>query len=73
VDFDSFIITITLSAADATAHIVENPFTPGVLRHQIGISLVLVAFLGACGILATITRLRGFTDMKNSVSPIGRS
>jgi hypothetical protein len=73
VDFDSFIITITLSAADATAHIVENPFTPGVLRHHIGITLVLVAFLGACGILATITRLRGFTDMKNSVSPIRRS
>lgn len=50
-----FIITITLSAADATAHIVENPFTPGVLRHQIGVTLVLVAMLG--GIF-----LRGFKE-----------
>ena len=42
-----FIITITLSAADATAHIVENPLVPSSLHHQvIGITLVLVALLG---------------------------
>ncbi|MBA3471620.1 MAG: APC family permease [Rubrobacter sp.] len=43
-----FIITITLSAADATAHIVENPFVSELLNGQeIAVTLVLVGLLGA--------------------------
>ena len=43
-----FIITITLSAADATAHLVENPYVPGFIHgHNVGATLVLVALLGA--------------------------
>lgn len=42
-----FIITITLSAADATAHVIENPYTPHFLTHRITITLALVALLGA--------------------------
>jgi hypothetical protein len=42
-----FVITITLSAADATAHIVENPLVPAWLDHQLIVTLVLVAALGA--------------------------
>ncbi len=42
-----FIITITLSAADGTAHLLENPFMPSWMHHQMGLTLVLLAVLGA--------------------------
>jgi hypothetical protein len=43
-----FIITITLSAADATAHLIENPFAPQFFQGQgMIITLVLVSLLGA--------------------------
>ena len=46
----SFIITITLSAADATAHIIENPFVEHNLKflhHEVIVTLILIGFLGA--------------------------
>jgi hypothetical protein len=43
-----FMITITLSAADATAHAIENPFAPAWFQgNQVGITLFLLALLGA--------------------------
>jgi hypothetical protein len=51
-----FMITMTLSAADATAHVVENPFVGGPLQgHQVLITLILLALLG--GIF-----LKGFAE-----------
>src|SRR4029078_7305827 len=46
-----FIITMTLSAADATAHVVENPFFPAWLHHNIAVTLGLIALLGAIFLL----------------------
>jgi hypothetical protein len=43
----SFIITITLSAADAAVHIADNPFAPTFLHHRITVTLILIAALGA--------------------------
>ena len=42
-----FVITITLSAADATAHVVENPIARGWVNHRVGLTLILLAALGA--------------------------
>ncbi len=50
-----FVITITLSAADATAHVIENPFTPEIFKHQIGVTIVMIAFLG-------VIFLKGFKE-----------
>ena len=50
-----FIITITLSAADATAHVIQNPITPPLLKHQIGVTLALITILA-------IIFLRGFKE-----------
>ncbi len=51
-----FIITMTLSAADASAHLIENPgLRPYLSGHQVVITLVLLALLGA-------VFLRGFTE-----------
>jgi hypothetical protein len=46
--FTDFMITVTLSAADASAHLIQNPFTPHFLHGQsVPITLFLVALLGA--------------------------
>jgi hypothetical protein len=42
-----FVITMTLSAADAAAHFVHNPYTPHSLQNQMNVTLLLLAILGA--------------------------
>jgi hypothetical protein len=51
----SFIITITLSAADAAAHLLENPLTPSWMHNQWLVTILLLLLLG--GIF-----LRGFQE-----------
>jgi hypothetical protein len=53
-----FIITMTLSAADAAAHFINNPYTPRALHSQLVVTLVLLAILG--GIF-----LKGFREAIN--------
>jgi hypothetical protein len=51
-----FLITMTLSAADASAHLLENPYAPHFLHgHQFVVTLVLLAALAA-------VFLRGFGE-----------
>jgi hypothetical protein len=52
----SFVITITLSAADATAHLIENPLAPGWLQHPLLVTMVLLLVLGA-------VFMRGFSEV----------
>ncbi|MDH2425269.1 amino acid transporter [Sphaerisporangium sp. TRM90804] len=43
----AFIVTITLSAADATAHLLHNPFVPDMFENwQVPVTLALIAALG---------------------------
>ena len=45
-----FVITITLSAADAAKHLIENPLfhhAPSWMHSQIGITLIMIMMLGA--------------------------
>ncbi len=53
-----FVITITLSAADATAHVLENPFVHEhlpFLEHPVLVTFALIAFLG-------VVFLKGFKE-----------
>lgn len=42
-----FMITMTLSAADAAAHFNQNPYVPAGLKSQLGVTVALLAILGA--------------------------
>src|SRR4029079_6786415 len=53
-----FVITITLSAADAAAHALENPFVQNrlsFLEHPVAVTLILISLLG-------IVFLKGFKE-----------
>jgi hypothetical protein len=48
----SWIITITLSAADASVHVVENPALPAILHgHEVMLTIVLLLILGGVFLL----------------------
>jgi hypothetical protein len=51
----AFVVTITISASDATAHLEENPIARGVIGHEVPVTLALILLLG-------IVFLRGFSE-----------
>jgi hypothetical protein len=53
-----FVITMTLSAADAAAHFIHNPYTPQALHNQMAVTLCLLGILGAIF-------LKGFKEAVN--------
>jgi hypothetical protein len=51
----AFVVTITISASDATAHLAENPYTRAVIGYEVPVTLVLILLLG-------VVFLRGFSE-----------
>jgi hypothetical protein len=58
-----FIVTITLSAADASAHVIENPLAPEWVKHPVLMTMVLLVALGA-------VFLKGFREAVGLAVPI---
>lgn len=52
-----YMITITLSSADSTAHIIENPFTPDWFHGQ-NLPITIILIIGLTALF-----LRGFTEV----------
>lgn len=60
----SWIITITLSSADATVHLLENPFVPDAWRGQaVLVTVILLVILGGVFLL-------GFNEAVNVAIPL---